>query len=234
MNNVEKLNMLRMIYGPDVVCTNGLFHIINDKHEEIYISNAKNELDKRTKYKTLEVLDNSIIALDLSSEGEFYLGNNILKKPYDISDSDEISRKTTILMDKDTLEYKYKTPHIIKHIVNNTFLVSDTQNSAIIDNNGKTKLKLENCGSLISIGNNLYICEGNTLFSDKLIIIYSRNKVLDITKARSYRIKFIKDNRLRIELRSGGAYILDLKTKEYFNVFTGKIETNLNLFDIAI
>lgn len=233
MTNKERLDMLRLIYGPNVVCTNGLFHIIEDNHREIYIT-KDNELDRRTSYATLEVTDKSVLAIDLSKNTEPCLGEKLIREDADITDLQLKMKGTVLLIDKNTLDYKYKTTNQIEHIKNDIFLVFDNSNSEVIDNNGKVMLKLDNFNSLLNIGNNLYICEGNTLFSDKLIIIDNKNRVLDITKTRSYRIKFLNNNRLRIELRSGGAYILDLKTKEYFNVFTGKIETNLNLFDIAI
>lgn len=234
MNNMDRLNLLKMIYGPNVVCTNGLFHIIDDNHKEMYISNINNELDKRTQYETILVTDKSILAIDLNSSEEPLLGVSTIQNTISRTDKTLDTSKRKILLDKNTLEYKYITNNNIKYIINDIYLISNSKDSCIIDNNGKTRIELKNCNNIVDIGNNLYICESDTLFSDKLVIIKDKDRILDITKDRRYRLKSINKDKIRIDLRSGGAFILDLRTKQCLNTFTNKIESSISFFDTIL
>ena len=164
------------------------------------------------------------------------LGNKLIETNSDLSDYINILNGTILLLDKNNLEYKYKTNNQLKHIKNDIFIVYDNEkcNSELIDNNGKLKLKLDNCNSIVDIGNNIYLFQSMLMFNDKLVSINNKGKITDLTENRRYRIKKLDNNSIRITLMTGGEYIVDLKIKQCLNVFTQKIEAYTNLFSVVI
>lgn len=234
MNNADKLATLRLIYGSDVICTNGLFHIIDKDRKEIYINNKTNELDRRAKYETIVVTDCVVISKAISNKDISY----------------------TILR-KDNLELVYLTPNEIHYVDDNVLYESGVQkqgqaqeqergqknpkHNKKISNQSDEKLifkLISHTGKILCdvpygkdisgiVNNNKYIVTSGRLYCDSVLEYNAHDdKVRNLTIGKNYNVYTSRKSDDAVEILSmhGGMYTYNFKTHECMNEFTGSVE----------
>lgn len=199
----NKLEHLQSIYGGNVMCTDGLFHIMCDNHEEIYINSETEKLDGRCKYKTIVVFDKTIVAEVI-----------------------DIPSTTFVILAKNTLECIYQTSGYIKYIDNN--LVCDYKGNTVtlISNTGKVLCKLSG-NKVTRVYDSKYILSSNKSFDDRLLCYnVHRDSLQDITADKRY---LLYDNEqlvdtIEVVVMHGGKYYYNFKKHEVINQFTNEKE----------
>ena len=144
LTDKDKLNMLNMMYNGNVMYTNGLFHMYNNKHQEIYINKDTGELDKRALYETVVVLEHIVVSKVLNSNKIKY-----------------------VVLDKETLKCLYKTDGEIEYIDKNIICNYINDDCTIISPRGRVICKLYNTDDLVNIQDSLYIVNSMKMFKDK-------------------------------------------------------------------
>jgi len=201
MTNQETLNMLRMMHGKDVICTNGLFHIIDNNHNEIYINKHNGEIDRRGKYNTIIVYDDVVLAEVV----------NDVKVRY-------------VILSKNNLECIYRSTEAILYI--NEDLMYDTV-GILISKHGKVLGKFNNIKDIVNIANKYYLLSSNNMFSDKVIsYIEHKDFIQDLTKNKNYTISIVKENKHAVDVidMNGGKHRYDFSDHSCINLFTMKKE----------
>lgn len=211
-NNQDTLNLMKMIHGENVMCTNGLFHILDDKHNEVYINNKTGELDKRALYKTVVVMDKIIVAKVVNNKQIKY-----------------------VVLNKDNLDCTYKTDGTICYIDNNLIYDENKDMCTVISHTGRILGKLNDIRSIKNAYGVMYIAQSSLMFSDKVLYYNFRQDTLeDLTEGKEYAIQFVDKDQNQIEVYNmfGGRYIYDFKTRKCLNKFTGKIEEETQLWKV--
>jgi hypothetical protein len=192
-----------MIYGGNVMCTNGLFHMFDDNHNEIYINRKNSELDKRAKYKTVVVMDKIVVAQVVNS-------NNI----------------AFVVLDKTDLNCIYKTQGIIQYLNNDIVYSIDKDKVVFISRNGKTLITLS--GKRVQQLNKYhYLVSSGQTFNDMLLAYNDhRDTMTNLTKDKNYLIYPNKNGENSVDIISmhGGRYKYNFDTHRCTNLFTGKEE----------
>jgi len=209
----EILNRLKEKYGKQVVCTNGLYHIYDDLHNEVYIRLSDGQLDKRGKYRTIVVLEDIVVAEVLTSTAYKY-----------------------VILNKLDLDIIYKTKGIIEYIDNNIMISKYNGVLDIISNHGKVIGSFTDEESIEHMYSNNYILHSRKMYNDK-IVYYDRlrDSLLDLTEGKNYAIQRLDSNSKEIEVISmqGGKYIYNFLTRKCFNCFTNREERNTYLWKIV-
>lgn len=204
MSNIEMLKKLKSIYGQNVMCTNGLFHVYDDNHSEIYINASKGIIDKRAKYRTIVVLDNIIVSEILTSASFKY-----------------------VVLDKQTLECKFKTKGVIEYIDNNILLCREDDIMKILSHTGNILAELHDCVSLTHLFGGRYLIKSTKMYNDN-IIYYDvfKDKIINLTENKNYTITILNGDTREIEVVSmqGGKYIYNFEKKLCYNCFTNSEE----------
>lgn len=203
----DKLSLLRMTYGKNVLYTNGLFHIMDDKHREFYINPETGEIDKRGKYVTLAVYDNTIVSRVI---------NDIKIK--------------TVVLSKSNLKCLYKTTGSIILIDKN--LMFDNR-GVLLSTNGKELMYLDRIANVENIVGNYYVITCSSMFNDKLVqYIEQMDKVKDLTKNKRYTINKLDENSKKVEILNmlGSRHTYDFSKHDYFNNFTLELEGDTQLW----
>lgn len=205
----DKLTLLRMTLGKNVLCTNGLFHVIDNNHNEIYINGNNGEIDKRGKYNTLVVMDNIIVARVVN----------------------DVKLKFVILK-KGNLELLYKTTGEIKYIDDR--LIYDTR-GVLISHTGKELLSIDKLKEITKIYNNYYLVKTKELFGDKVIMYISKSdRIKDLTKGKGY---FISQDNVNPEIigiidKNGGNHLYNFTNHQCTNRFTEEREEDIQLWTL--
>lgn len=206
----EKLNMLRMIHGKEVQCTDGLFHLYDSKHNEVYINQSDGAFDKRGIYNTLVVLDNVIVAKVVNNDNIKF-----------------------VVLTKDNLECVYKTKGNIFYI--DKYLVCDKykDDCMLISHSGKHTWRYDNTICINKIFGNNYLVSSNNMFQDK-ILHYNKHKdtIRDTTANKRYAIHRINDSKISIVPMNGGKYTYDFETRICMDEFNDKQIDTVTLFCI--
>ncbi|MBO5388505.1 MAG: hypothetical protein J6A59_10245 [Lachnospiraceae bacterium] len=212
LSNKEKLDMLNMLYGGNVMCTNGLFHLLDDKHNEVYINSNTAELDRRGLYKTFVVMDKVVVSK--------------------VTNNDKVN---FVILDKDTLECVYKTKGNIFYI--NDYMVCDKKDNVctLISHTGKILGKIDNIKAVSNIKGSMYIASSTVMYNDR-VLYYNKHKdeLEDLTFDKNYLIHRLDKHGTEVEVISmeGGKYIYDFETHLVKNKFTGKVEKDTNLWKV--
>lgn len=211
MTEKETLESMQILFGKNVVCTHGLYHIYNSDHSEVYIKHLDKEIDKRCKYSTLVVTDYVVIARTLNTKSVKY-----------------------VILKKGTLDCIYKTQGRIIYIDENLVYDVYGNKANIISHTGRTLLTLSNIQSIEVLDNKRYLVKSQNSFSDTILIYRPQlDLILSVAKDRRYLIYKSKEHKDAVEVVSmqGGKYIYKFKTNECINTFTNKAE-NIQLFDL--
>ena len=213
MTDNQILTELRKIYGNYIVCTNGLFHLIDDRHNETYINKFTYRPDMRGKYRTLAVLDNIVIA-------ELIGG----------------TRVKYVIFDKQTLTILYKTFNEIRYIDKSILCDVCKNMTIIISHLGRKICTLPDITSLTALGDNKYLLKSIKPYGDR-ILYYDKQKanLIDLTEYRNYIINRIEgsENQIEIIFMQGVTYIYDFETNICKNKFTGKEEYQTLLWRVV-
>ena len=166
MTEKETLESMQILFGKNVVCTNGLYHIYNPDHSEVYIKHLDKEIDKRCRYSTLVVTDHMIVAKVLNSKSVRY-----------------------VALKKDTLECIYKTQGIIIYLDENLLYDVCGDKATIISHTGRILLTLSNVQNIEVLDNRRYLVKSKSSFSDTILIYRPQlDLILSIAKDRRYLI----------------------------------------------
>ena len=212
MSNKEILGQLIARYGKKVACTNGLFHIYDDLHNELYINPIDGIIDKRAKYRTIVVLEEIVVAEILTSKTFKY-----------------------VILRKSDLSIIYKTRGVIEYIDNNIMKCTDGEDTMIISQHGKILTSIENVEKIKHLYGNNYLVNCSKMFSDK-IVYYDRlrDTIVELTEDRNYSIFQTAEGEPEIEVTSmqGGKYLYNFETRVCFNCFTNREEKQTYLWRI--
>lgn len=209
-SNKETLALLQMLHGKNVMCTDGLFHILDDKHNEAYINLETAQLDTRGLYRTLVVMSNIVVAK--------VMNNNKVK---------------FVVLDKSNLKCIYKTTGNIFYIDDNFVCDKNKKGCLLIGHSGKLTEKFEDALCIKKVyGNNYLVCY-KKMFADKLLHYNEHSdKIIDLTEGKHYNINIISDTEIEITPMEGGEYIYNFETKTYTDKFNNKEKKTLDLFRI--
>ena len=212
MGNSEMLKKLRSVYGQNVMCTNGLFHILDDSHNEIYINVAKNCIDKRGKYRTIVVCDKIVVCEITTSPIFKYL-----------------------ILDKNTLECLFKTSGVIEYVDNNIMICIEEDTIKILSHTGNVLAELEDYISITHLYGGNYLVKSKQMFNDHIIYYDKfRDKIIELTKGKNYTITILDGNPREIEVISmhGGKYNYNFERKSCYNCFTNAEERQTFLWKV--
>lgn len=216
MNNKEKLDTFKMVYGKDLMCTDGLFHIYDKDHSEIYINPETGEVDNRGKYSTLIVYDKIIISAVLNSKDVKY-----------------------VVLSKKDLKCLYKSNNQMSHV--DDFLTVDilvdkhgNHKMNIISHTGKILVQVE-AKEICNITDNIYLVRSDKSFND-LLIQYNqvRDCITKLTDKNKYLIYKNQSLNSTVDIISmqGGRYQYDFKNNQCINQFTGEAE-EIQIWNLA-
>lgn len=211
MTDKEMLDSMRVLFGNDVMYTNGLYHLLQDDHSEIYIDTRKKDLDRRCRYSTVVVLDNIIVARVL----------NLMNINF-------------VVLEKDTLDCLYKTRGKIVYLDDNLVYDKLGGNVTFISHTGKILLELKDIKSIEIIDDKRYLVRSSNSFSDTILWYRPQlDIVTSIAKNKRYLIYRCRgtDNSVEVVPMQGGKYVYNFKTNTCENTFTGAVE-NIQLFDV--
>ena len=213
ISNADKLKKLKEKYGENVMCTNGLFHLIDDNdHYEIYINPKTEKADNRGKYRTIAVMDSIIVSEILTDK-----------------------KIRFVIFDKNTLEIIFKTSGMMRYVDNNLIYCREGNKFILISHTGKQLTELEDVGKIEHIHYCNYLLNNKKMFSDH-IIFYDRfkDRIITLTEDKKYSIHPVVDGSKEIEVVSmqGGKYHYNFETKACFNCFTNKEEKSTYLWKI--
>lgn len=205
----ETLLLLRMIYGKNVMCTNGLFHIMDDKHNEAYINKLDGTLDKRGLYNTLVVLNDIIVSK--------VVNNNKLR---------------FVVLNKNDLSCIYKTKGNIFYIDEDMLCDKYNEKCTLISHTGKYTKQFDDAICINKIYKNFYLLSSTKMFSDK-ILMYNKHKdyVTDLTDNRRYTIHRVDEKEVEILPMSGNSYIYDFSSRQAYDEFNGEVIDTITLLN---
>lgn len=198
----ELLKEFKSKYSKDVMYTNGLFHIMNNKHEEQYINIKTKELNKKFKFNTIVVLDKVIVSEVLNSHKYKYA-----------------------VINKDNLDFEYITSGTIEYIDKNIVYDSNGKGSInIISHTGKVVMQLDNVVNVTKIHKSYYLVKSSKMFND-LVIHYNKHRDLIDEQSESNKYSIhnseAQDDMIEIQSMHGIQYSYDFTTHELSNKFTG-------------
>lgn len=204
MNNIEVLKMLKDIHGEKVMCTNGLFSMLDADHNEVYIDKITGEVDARAVYRTLVVLDNVVVARVIGNE-----------------------RVNFVVLNKENLNTVYTTTGIMYYIDNNVVCDFDDKNETckLISHNGTVLANFEGTRSIKKIWHEYYTTQSVRMYSD-LAFYYNkhRDSITLLNEEQRYSIVIVNDERGIVDVTPMGGitYNFNFDTREAQNKFTGK------------
>lgn len=205
----DKLSLLRMTYGKNVLYTDGLYHIMDDKHREFYINSETGEVDKRGKYVTMAVYANTVVARVI---------NDI--------------KIRTVVLNKNNLRCMYKTTGNIILVDKN--IMFDNK-GILLSTSGKELMCLDRIANVENIISNYYVVTCSSMFNDKLIqYIEQMDKIKDLTKNKRYTINKLDENSKKVEILNmlGSRHTYDFSEHNYFNDFTLEMEGDTQLWTL--
>lgn len=209
ISNLDRLYVLRSIYGGSVQCKNGLFYM-NDKYgNQVFINNETAEIDRRAKYEIVNVYDKIVVA----------------------SVKLDATVKSVILNKKD-LEVLYRSMTPMDYVDKN--LCFDI--SGVIFSHSFSKLELgDNIRSIVNITKNYYLVTCKSAYNDR-IIWYNKHsdKFVDITKNKRYKITLL-DNDCNLEVidMNGGRYRYNFIKHDCYNEYTDEIDDTTQLWELV-
>lgn len=212
ISDKDTLSLMQMVHGGNVMCTNGLFHILNNDHNEIYIDKVTAELDKRGLYKTLVVMDNIIVSRVVNND-----------------------KVNFVILNKEDLKCLYKTDGNIYYINENIVCDKKDDGCTLISHNGKQLIKINKAVCVNHIHGSNYIVQTSLMFEDK-VLYYNKHKdsIIDLTEDKRYTIHINDKDSKKVEVISmeGGKYIYNFEKHECFNTFTNKVEEETHLWKL--
>lgn len=214
LSDEDKLKAIRGIYGDKVSCTKGLFHIYDENDGmEMYIEPNRYKLDKRGKYRTTAVLENTVVSQLLTSPTIRY-----------------------VILDKKTLELIFKTKGVVKVVSKQLILCKEDKVTKIISMNGKILFETTDDILVEPIGIRYYILKNKKMFSDHIAYYSEYSDTLSIlSEDKNYDIQRIYGVRHTIEvvIMHGGRYRYSFDSHKCFNIFTMKEENSTFLWAIV-
>lgn len=210
LTNKEKLDILQSKYSKNTVFTNGLFHIIDDEHNEIYINGINGSIDNRAKYRTLAVTDKVIITKLVNNSQFLY-----------------------VILVKNSLDCIYKTKNTIYYLNNNIFYEMLDNKIRIISHTGKVLGDIEG-KEIAEIKEDVILIKNNKAFKDNIWIYSKQNDTIrNSTENKNYLIYKSEEDDTAVEIMcmNGGKYRYNFTTHQCVNKFTGKIE-EIQLWDL--
>lgn len=210
ISNQDTLRLLKMIYGPSVVCTDGLYHLYDKRHNEIYINRHNSELDKRGLYRTLVVLDDIVVSRVVNND-----------------------KVNFVVLDKDSLRCIYKTSGDIFYANENLVYCKKNNDCTLISHTGNILMKLKDTISVDHIYRKLYIVKSAKAYNDKILFYNERKDTLsDLTEGLEYIIHILDKDSTKIDILTnfGAQYIYNFKEHTCFNTFTNKLEWETQLW----
>lgn len=213
MTDKEMLSSLKVLYGENVMCTNGLYHILNDRHEENYINPETKEVDTENKYCTVVVTDKVILARTINaSDGTRF-----------------------VILDKSDLSVVHRSQGLMYYLDDNLLLEYEGNITRLFSHTGIDLYELSDVQSVDIISNSKYLVKSKNAFSD-IILIYRKQLDLltNIVRKQKYSIFMSNTQEETVEVISmkGGKYIFDFKNNKCINDFTGKVES-IQLFEFG-
>lgn len=206
------LKELRITYGEDVLYTNGLFHIIDNDHSELYINPVSRRIDNRGKYRTIAVLANVIIA-------------EVLTK----------SRIKYVVLSKFDLKALYKTNDIPEIVADNLICFYAKDKVTILSHKGKRLCVEQNVIRVEHLAKNYYLLKSRLTFSDK-VLYYDRHKghLINLSEDRRYIVdkSVSQEETVEVTFMGGTRYTYSFKDEVCFNCFTSKVERQTFLWNI--
>lgn len=209
-SNQETLRLLKMIYGPSVVCTDGLFHLYDKNHNEIYINKSNSELDKRALYRTLVVMDEVIVARVTNSE-----------------------KVNFVVLDKASLKLIYKTDGDIYYISDKIVCDKKENEGILISHKGKVLKRLPDIICVNHIYKKQYIVKSKKMYQDKVLYYNEyKDEIVDLTDGLEYMIHIENKDETEVKVISnfGAQYIYNFAEHKCFNTFTNKVEEETELW----
>lgn len=207
-SNSETLALLQMIHGKDVICTDGLFHIIDNNHREAYINPTDASFDKRGLYNTLVVMDSIIVSKVVNN-----------------------SKIRFVILTKGDLKCIYKTTGNIYYIDDNLVCDKHGNDCMLISHSGKNTWKYKDAICVNKVHKNCYLITSEGMFQDKLILYYPQKDVIkDMTENKRYAIHRITDSKISIASMAGGKYTYDFQTRQCLDEFTDTQIDTITLF----
>lgn len=208
MSNSKQLQELKKIYGDNVVCTNGLFHIICSDHSEVYLNSRNCKIDTRARYVTIAVMEYVVVTKALVNDKSIWL-----------------------VLDKNNLRTRYRADSMLSCIDEN--IIYEIGTGTIISHLGKKICRLDSIKEVIPLRNNKYLVKSITTYGDK-IVYYDRDKasLVNMSGDKSCIIErdLVNTSLLTIMLMSGVSYKYNLDTRICINTFTGKEEKGVILW----
>lgn len=210
MTDNERLTALQVNFGNKVMLTNGLFHIFDNKHGELYINPETNSLDKRAIYETIVVTDKVIAARVKNS-----------KVPM------------CVILNKSNFKLLYKTVNEIAYLT--PLMLVETKDKSFaqfISHTGKLLTRVQSALSLVdSIYKNMFIVHLQSPYSDKVMYYRERDDTLvDLVGSRRYIVNKQTEDTVQVTFMSGNSYTYNFRTHECINEFTG-IKEKVHLWD---
>jgi len=192
-------------YGSGVMYTDGLYHIMDKEHKEIYINPETMELDKRCKYKTIAVMSKIVVA-----------------KVIGLADT-----KAVVLSKKD-LSCIYKSSGRIVFLDEYMVCEFSDKTARIISHEGRLLKEIKGIKSIGSILEGIYLVKSRENYGDYLIEYNPRLDIIKELGRRKEHLMFrsnLSNTKVRILDKNGGKYIYDIVTRQCIDECTGENES---------
>lgn len=213
LSDDDKLKAIQNIYGEKVICTNGLFHIFDEKENiEMYIEPNRYKLDKRGKYRTTAILDDIIVSQLMNSPTIRF-----------------------VILSKKTLELVFKTRGLIKVVSNQLILCKENTTTKIISKTGKILFETDDDILVEPIAQKYYIIKNKKMYSDHIAYYSEYSDALSILSAdKHFDIQRLYGLRHTIEvvIMNGGRYRYNFDNHKCYNLFTMQEENSTFLWQI--
>jgi len=212
-SNSEILNLLNVTYNNQVMCTNGLFHMYDKFRNEIYIDKSSGKMDNRARYKTIYVADKVVVADIINHEVDEH-----------------------VILDKESLQYIFKTKNKLKVQDNLIYEANDKLNGEyrIFSDSGKSLVTYPNIISIEKAYKNIYIVKTQQMYEDRLIIFDRRtDSFKDLTENKRYVLVNRPAEYVEVHVMNGGVYNYSFYDQSCVNTFTNEEEKNIQLWSIV-
>lgn len=209
--DTEVLSLLKMVHeNGNIMCTDGLFHVFDSKHNELYINKLTSEIDKRGVYRTLVVLDNIVVSKVINN-----------------------SKVSFVVLDKTNLKCLYKTNGNMHYIDDNIVCDKNDNSCVVISHTGKILCTFKSALALKNIYGNNYLLNVAEVYNDKILYYNPKaDELTDLTEDSNYIIHVSSKTESEVEVTSmiGGKYTYNFKDRILINDFTGKEEKAFRLW----
>jgi len=195
------------------MCTNGLFHMYDKFRNEIYIDKSSGKMDNRARYKTIYVADKVVVADIINHEVDEH-----------------------VILDKESLQYIFKTKNKLKVQDNLIYEANDKLNGEyrIFSDSGKSLVTYPNIISIEKAYKNIYIVKTQQMYEDRLIIFDRRtDSFKDLTENKRYVLVNRPAEYVEVHVMNGGVYNYSFYDQSCVNTFTNEEEKNIQLWSIV-